>query len=148
MFIKRLIHVFCISSICFALLSSFTKIKSKSLYSFNERHIDDSESIDDSLNLIDKYKEITFVSSNLYKVREVKLILGEDFPWEVKCENIELVEPQATAIEISIAKCQQAVTKCQGPVIVEDTSLCFNALGGLPGVYIKWHYEALGNLGL
>ena len=23
-------------------------------------------------------------------------------------------------------------------MIVEDTSLCFTALGGLPGVYIKW----------
>jgi len=24
-------------------------------------------------------------------------------------------------------------------VLVEDTSLCFNALGGLPGVYVKWY---------
>jgi inosine/xanthosine triphosphate pyrophosphatase family protein len=25
--------------------------------------------------------------------------------------------------------------------MVEDTSLCYNALGGLPGVYIKWFLE-------
>lgn len=25
----------------------------------------------------------------------------------------------------------------EGAVMVEDTSLCYNALGGLPGVYIK-----------
>jgi inosine triphosphate pyrophosphatase len=31
---------------------------------------------------------------------------------------------------------------------VEDTSLCFNALNGLPGPYIKWFYESLGNDGL
>jgi len=31
---------------------------------------------------------------------------------------------------------------------VEDTSLCFNALGGLPGVYIKWFLEKLGHDGL
>ena len=35
-----------------------------------------------------------------------------------------------------------------GPVIVEDTSLCFNALNGLPGPYVKWFYEAVGNEGL
>jgi inosine triphosphate pyrophosphatase len=31
---------------------------------------------------------------------------------------------------------------------VEDTSLCFNALGGLPGVYIKWFLAKLGHDGL
>ena len=27
-------------------------------------------------------------------------------------------------------------------------SLCFNAMGGLPGVYIKWFLEKLGHDGL
>ena len=36
----------------------------------------------------------------------------------------------------------------EGPVIVEDTSLCFNALNGLPGPYIKWFLEKLGSDGL
>ena len=31
---------------------------------------------------------------------------------------------------------------------MEDTSLCFNALGGLPGVYIKWFLAKLGHDGL
>lgn len=35
-----------------------------------------------------------------------------------------------------------------GPVIVEDTCLCFNALGGMPGPYIKWFLSALGPDGL
>ena len=35
-----------------------------------------------------------------------------------------------------------------GPVIIEDTSLCFNALNGLPGVYIKWFLKKLGPEGL
>ena len=33
-------------------------------------------------------------------------------------------------------------------MIVEDTSLCFTALGGLPGVYIKWFLKSLGPDGL
>lgn len=33
-------------------------------------------------------------------------------------------------------------------VLVEDTSLCFNALGGLPGAYVKWFLEEIGTSGL
>ena len=32
--------------------------------------------------------------------------------------------------------------------MVEDTSLCFNAYGGLPGPYIKWFLKSLGHEGL
>lgn len=32
--------------------------------------------------------------------------------------------------------------------MVEDTSLCFNALQGLPGPYIKWFLDKLGHDGL
>lgn len=35
-----------------------------------------------------------------------------------------------------------------GAVMVEDTSLCFNACGGLPGPYIKWFLAKLGHDGL
>jgi inosine triphosphate pyrophosphatase len=38
--------------------------------------------------------------------------------------------------------------KVDGPVLVEDTCLCFNALKGLPGPYIKWFLEKLGHEGL
>lgn len=29
-----------------------------------------------------------------------------------------------------------SLLQVDGPVLVEDTALCFNALGGLPGVYM------------
>ena len=35
-----------------------------------------------------------------------------------------------------------------GAVMVEDTCLCFNAYGGLPGPYIKWFLQRLGHEGL
>jgi inosine triphosphate pyrophosphatase len=91
---------------------------------------------------------ITFVTSNKLKIEEVKAILGEDFPWTLKFDGLDIEEPQATPIEISQAKCRIAAELVGGPVIVEDTSLCFNALNGLPGQYIKWFYEAVGNEGL
>lgn len=43
---------------------------------------DDSSSEDEDVkNPFKSYKSVTFVSSNPYKIKEVKLILGEDFPW-------------------------------------------------------------------
>ena len=92
-----------------------------------------------------KTKHITFVSSNPKKITEVKAILGESFPWELRIRNIDLMEPQATPIEVSQYKCRQAAELLDdGAVIVEDTSLCFNALSGMPGPYIKWFFESLG----
>lgn len=35
-----------------------------------------------------------------------------------------------------------------GPTLVEDTSLCYHALKGLPGPYIKWFLDKLGHDGL
>lgn len=78
-------------------------------------------------------KQLTFVSSNPNKIKEVNMILGGKYPWELRCHNFDLTEPQATPIEVSRAKCAQAALLCNSPVIVEDTSLCFNALNGLPG---------------
>ena len=57
-------------------------------------------------------------------------------------------ELQGEPEEVSIEKCKRAAQQVGGPVMVEDTSLCFNALGGLPGVYIKWFLEKTGHVGL
>jgi Ham1 family len=50
---------------------------------------------------------------------------------------------------IAIAK-QKAILAAQlvnGPCVVEDTSLEFHALGGMPGPYIKWFQETLKSEG-
>merc|ERR1711879_572672 len=54
----------------------------------------------------------------------------------------------ATPEEISEAKVRLAFSKVGEPVLIEDTSLCFDALGGLPGPYVKWFFDKLGNDGL
>ena len=53
------------------------------------------------------------------------------------CPTLTQGEPDEVARE----KCLLAVKTVEGPTLVEDTALCFNALGGLPGVYIKWFLE-------
>lgn len=78
-------------------------------------------------------KPITFITGNVKKLEEVTAILGKEFPRELVSKKVDLPELQGDMDEISIKKCQEAAKLIQGPVIVEDTSLCFNALGGLPG---------------
>lgn len=56
---------------------------------------------------------------------------------------IDLPEYQGEPDEITREKCLEAVRRLKGPVLIEDTCLCFNALGGLPGPYIKYFLKNL-----
>lgn len=92
---------------------------------------------------------ITFVTGNKKKLEEVVAILGDSLPFSIISAKIDLPELQgADPVEVSLEKCRLAAQQVQGPVLVEDTSLCFNALGGLPGIYIKWFLDKLGHEGL
>jgi inosine triphosphate pyrophosphatase len=55
---------------------------------------------------------------------------------------------QGNPEDIAKEKAAIAAKTIGGPVCVEDTSLCFNAMGGLPGAYIKWFLKELGPSGL
>jgi inosine triphosphate pyrophosphatase len=79
----------------------------------------------------------TFVTGNKNKLSEVKAILGDTFPFELHNRAIDLPELQGEPEYIAKQKCILASQQIDGPVMVEDTSLCFNALNGLPGPYIK-----------
>ena len=57
-------------------------------------------------------------------------------------------EIQGDPEEVAREKVRIAYEKTRKPVIVEDTSLCFNAYKGLPGPYIKWFLKAIGVEGL
>lgn len=48
-------------------------------------------------------------------------------------KDIDLPEHQGSRNEICRIKGLAAFDIIKGPCIVEDTSLCFNAMGGLPG---------------
>ncbi|ETW02595.1 RdgB/HAM1 family non-canonical purine NTP pyrophosphatase [Aphanomyces invadans] len=91
---------------------------------------------------------VTFVTGNKKKLEEVVAILGTDFPFEVRNVSLDLPELQGEPEYVSAEKCRLAAAQVNGPVLIEDTSLCFNALGGLPGVYIKWFLEKTGHDGL
>ncbi|KAJ2944577.1 hypothetical protein O0L34_g3928 [Tuta absoluta] len=94
--------------------------------------------------MADKSRSITFVTGNSKKLAELRAILGTTFPFEVISHHLDLPELQGEIDEVSVKKCQEAARRLKSPVLVEDTSLCFNALKGLPGPYIKWFLEKLG----
>lgn len=93
---------------------------------------------------------VVFVTGNKKKLEEVVSILSVDqeLPFTLSSMKIDLPELQGEPEDISKEKCRLASLEVAGPVIVEDTSLCFNALHGLPGPYIKWFLEKLGHGGL
>ncbi|CAD0196332.1 unnamed protein product [Chrysodeixis includens] len=93
-------------------------------------------------------RTITFVTGNAKKLEELRAILGGNFPLEIISHKLDLPELQGEIDEVSIKKCQEAARRLKRPVLVEDTSLCFNALKGLPGPYIKWFLEKLEPEGL
>ena len=92
--------------------------------------------------------KITFVTGNKKKLEEVIAILGDSLPFELISIKLDLPELQGEPDEVSVEKCKLAAKQVNGPVMVEDTSLCFNALNGLPGVYIKWFLDKTGHVGL
>ncbi|KAL7081327.1 hypothetical protein ACP275_14G033200 [Erythranthe tilingii] len=89
---------------------------------------------------------VTFVTGNAKKLEEVRAILGNSIPF--RSLKLDLPELQGEPEEISREKARLAAKEVNGPVLVEDTCLCFNALKGLPGPYIKWFLEKLGHQGL
>ncbi|CAK7204163.1 nucleoside triphosphate pyrophosphohydrolase ham1 [Sporothrix eucalyptigena] len=98
---------------------------------------------------------LNFVTGNANKLAEVKAILepadGAATPNSitVTSRKVDLIEIQAATMEeVTLDKCRRAVELIQGPVLVEDTCLCFDALNGLPGAYIKWFMASLGHDGL
>ncbi|XP_077252536.1 inosine triphosphate pyrophosphatase family protein [Tasmannia lanceolata] len=91
-------------------------------------------------------RPVTFVTGNAKKLEEVRAILGPSIPFQSL--KLDLPELQGEPEEISKEKARLAVKEVNGPVLVEDTCLCFNALNGLPGPYIKWFLQKIGHEGL
>jgi inosine triphosphate pyrophosphatase len=98
-----------------------------------------------------KKKIINFISSNTHKYEELNQIFQKELPdIEIKQIKIDLPELQGYPEEIVKEKLKYALnTKAKGnPILVEDTSLCFNSYGGLPGAYIKYFLNNIKPEGL
>jgi len=88
------------------------------------------------------------VTGNPNKLIETKYILSQGIPIEIDSQDLDIPEVQGTTQEVAIAKCRRAAELLGRACITEDTALCYEALGGLPGPYIKHFYTTLGHEGL
>ncbi|KAI9850698.1 MAG: nucleoside triphosphate pyrophosphohydrolase ham1 [Thelocarpon superellum] len=96
-------------------------------------------------------KTLNFITGNANKLTEVRAILGGVV--NLQSQSVDLLEIQGTIEEISKDKCRRAadasdchriagewklsslsVAQVKGPVLVEDTCLCLDALKDLPGL--------------
>ena len=103
--------------------------------------------------IVDKL-EITFITSNPMKLSEFNYHMEQetkdmvDPHYEIKTKKIELDEFQGLPNYIAEHKAKLAAQKHDGPVLIEDVSLCFNAMNGLPGPYVKDFQTHVGPRGL
>ena len=105
---------------------------------------------------------VTFVTGNENKLKEVRAILGADdggggggagaagasdvaSTFALRSQKVDLPELQGEPEDIAAEKAKLAARAVGGPTLVEDTSLCYVALKGLPGPYVKWFLDKLGH---
>ncbi|HSX17793.1 MAG TPA: non-canonical purine NTP pyrophosphatase [Candidatus Saccharimonadales bacterium] len=90
-------------------------------------------------------RKITFISGNQFKVNLLTDYLG----LAVDHIDLDLDEIQSFDLrEIIEYKAKQAYELIKKPVLVEDNALEIKALGRLPGPFIKWFLQELGDEGI
>lgn len=84
---------------------------------------------------------ITFITGSDSKFEEASAIIPELRRRKLDLDEIQSLDPQ----EIITRKLQEAARHQAGHLVVEDTSLCLEALGGkLPGPLVKWFIHGMG----
>lgn len=86
-------------------------------------------------------KNVVFVTGNAHKAHYFSELVG----FEIDHAKADVPEIQSLdAEEVVVAKAKTAFEQFGKPVIVEDTSLQIDAMGHLPGTFIKWFLDELG----
>jgi XTP/dITP diphosphohydrolase len=88
---------------------------------------------------------LRLASGNLAKLAEIQDILGV----QVDGVRLNLIEIQALdPADVARAKASEAYKIVGEPIIVDDTGLAIDALGGLPGAFVVWFLETIGAAGI
>lgn len=87
-------------------------------------------------------QSITFITGNQKKADNLARLIG----MPVEHIKLDLDEIQSLNLrEVVEHKARQAYAKVQKPIIVEDVALEFEALGRLPGTFIKFFEKEIGH---
>jgi non-canonical purine NTP pyrophosphatase (RdgB/HAM1 family) len=89
--------------------------------------------------------DFVFVTSNLGKLREAEAVLG----CKLDHRALDLAEIQSLdLVEVVRDKAARAWQRLQRPVLVEDTGLELDGLGGFPGPLVRWLLASVGPAGI
>lgn len=89
--------------------------------------------------------KLTFITGNSNKAKMLQEAIG----FKIDHHNLDLTEIQSLNLEeIIVHKVKEAYGLINSPVLVHDTALYFTAFGELPGPFIKWFLESVGNEGM
>jgi inosine triphosphate pyrophosphatase len=85
-----------------------------------------------------------FITGNAGKFTEISALIPNVRQLKLQLDEIQSLDPQV----VIARKLEQAAKIQEGSFIVEDTSLSFNCLRGLPGPFITWFEATIGIDGL
>ena len=89
--------------------------------------------------------DLVFVTSNLDKLREAEAVLRH----KLDHQALDLPEIQSLDLEQVVrAKAAVAWERLRRPVLVEDTGLELDGLGGFPGPLVRWLLTSVGAEGI
>ena len=93
-------------------------------------------------------RPLVFVTTNANKLHEATTYL-KPLGFEVQGIALDLPETQSVDLQSIVkAKAKAAYAVLKQPLLVEDTALCFEAWGALPGPLIKFFEQHLGLTGM
>lgn len=113
----------CCCCVCVCQARELENIVEEHCYNGNFMRTDDDDDYDDEIECALLQLDLTVLSVDLPEIQEVD------------------------TLAIAKNKALLAAQLADGPCLVEDTSLCFHALGGMPGPYIKWFQQTLKSNG-
>jgi inosine triphosphate pyrophosphatase len=83
---------------------------------------------------------ILFITGNQDKLREVQALIPDVQGIDLDLPEIQELDPH----KVIAAKLAEARKFFSGALLVEDTSLALDGMGGLPGPLAKWFIHAIG----
>jgi inosine triphosphate pyrophosphatase len=89
-----------------------------------------------------------FITGNANKFREISAQIPGLEQLKLDLDEIQSLDPQTVIAHKLTQATAHPDTPHDGEFIVEDTSLCLDALGGLPGTLVKWFQDAIGLAGI
>ena len=92
-----------------------------------------------------RLENLTFVTSNLGKLREAEAVLG------VALEHRALDLPEIQSLDLEeVVRCKAmaALERMARPILIEDTSLELGGMNGFPGPLVRWLLASVGPEGI